>query len=83
MSQAITAPGSPGAPAAHAAPAPLSGPMLIIAALMLASANFIAVLNMTIANVAVPNIAGALDAAASQGTWVITSFAVARPSPCR
>lgn len=76
MSQAITAPGSTGAPASHAAPAPLSGPMLIIAALMLAAANFIAVLNMTIANVAVPNIAGALGAAASQGTWVITSFAV-------
>lgn len=79
MSQAITASGAPGAsgaPAAHAGPAPLSGPMLIIAALMLASANFIAVLNMTIANVAVPNIAGALGAAASQGTWVITSFAV-------
>ena len=77
MSQATTA---PGAPAAHhapaAAPAPLSGPMLFVAALMLAAANFIAVLNMTIANVAVPNIAGALGAAASQGTWVITSFAV-------
>ena len=57
-------------------PAPLTGPMLVVAALMLASANFIAVLNMTIANVAVPNIAGALGAAASQGTWVITSFAV-------
>ena len=63
MSQAITAPGSTGAPASHAAPAPLSGPMLIIAALMLASANFIAVLNMTIANVAVPNIAGAVGEA--------------------
>ena len=60
MSQAITA---LGAPDAHAAPAPLSGPMLIIAALMLASANFIAVLNMTIANVAVPNIAGAVGEA--------------------
>ena len=63
MSQAITAPGSTGAPASHAAPAPLSGPMLIIAALMLASANFIAVLIMTIANVAVPNIAGAVGEA--------------------
>lgn len=76
MSPATTAPGAPAAHHALAAPAPLSGPMLIIAALMLASANFIAVLNMTIANVAVPNIAGALGAAASQGTWVITSFAV-------
>ncbi|MGV0958263.1 MAG: DHA2 family efflux MFS transporter permease subunit [Limnohabitans sp.] len=50
--------------------------MLWLAALMLAAANFIAVLNMTIANVAVPNIAGALGAATSQGTWVITSYAV-------
>jgi len=75
MSQATTAPGAP-APFAHAGVEPLKGPMLIVAALMLAAANFIAVLNMTIANVAVPNIAGALGAAASQGTWVITSFAV-------
>lgn len=50
--------------------------MLWVAALMLAVANFIAVLNMTIANVAVPSIAGGLGAAASQGTWVITSYAV-------
>jgi MFS transporter, DHA2 family, multidrug resistance protein len=56
--------------------APLTGGMLWVAALMLAAANFIAVLNMTIANVAVPNIAGSLGAATSQGTWVITSYAV-------
>jgi len=56
--------------------APLSGGMLWLAALMLAAANFIAVLNMTIATVAVPNIAGSLGAATSQGTWVITSYAV-------
>ncbi|GFO59189.1 MFS transporter [Geomonas silvestris] len=56
--------------------APLSGGLLWLAALMLASANFIAVLNMTIANVSVPNIAGNLGATTSQGTWVITSYAV-------
>lgn len=56
--------------------APLTGGMLWVAALILATANFIAVLNMTIANVSVPNIAGALGAATSQGTWVITSYAV-------
>ncbi len=56
--------------------AALSGGMLWFAAIMLAAANFIAVLNMTIANVAVPNIAGALGAATSQGTWVITAYAV-------
>lgn len=56
--------------------APLSGGMLLLAAIILAAANFIAVLNMTIANVAVPNIAGSLGATVSQGTWVITSYAV-------
>jgi MFS family permease len=43
----------------------------------LALANFLAVLNMTIANVTVPNMAGALGAGSSQGTWVITAYAVA------
>lgn len=56
--------------------APLSGGMLWLAALALAVANFVAVLNLTIANVAVPNIAGSLGATTSQGTWVITSYAV-------
>lgn len=57
--------------------APLTGGMLWAAAVILAAANFIAVLDMTIANVSVPNISGALGAATSQGTWVITSYAVA------
>jgi DHA2 family multidrug resistance protein len=55
----------------------LTGGMLWVAALLLAAANFIAVLDMTIANVSVPNIAGGLGATLSQGTWVITSYAVA------
>lgn len=59
------------------ADAPLTGGMLWAAAIILAAANFIAVLDMTIANVSVPNIAGALGATTSQGTWVITSYAVA------
>lgn len=50
--------------------------MFWIAALMLTTANFIAVLNMTIANVSVPHIAGNLGATASQGTWVITAYAI-------
>jgi DHA2 family multidrug resistance protein len=56
---------------------PLKGPMLFLAAIMLATANFIAVLDMTIANVSVPSIAGSLGISSSQGTWVITSYAVA------
>jgi DHA2 family multidrug resistance protein len=57
--------------------APLSGSMLWLAALTLAAANFIVVLDTTIANVSVPNIAGGLAVASSQGTYVITSYAVA------
>jgi len=57
--------------------APLKGPLLWLAAIVLAAANFIAVLDMTIANVSVPNIAGSLGISSSQGTWVITSYAVA------
>ena len=57
--------------------APLQGGVLWLAAIVLASANFIAVLDMTIANVSVPNIAGALGISASQGAWIITSCAVA------
>lgn len=55
----------------------LSGGQLWLAAVMLAIANFIAVLDMTIANVSMPSIAGSLGISASQGTWVITSYAVA------
>ncbi|MFC3651539.1 DHA2 family efflux MFS transporter permease subunit [Dyella humi] len=56
---------------------PLSGGMLIAAGLILAAANFVAVLDTTIANVSVPTIAGALGASSSQGTNVITSYSVA------
>ncbi|WP_246542672.1 DHA2 family efflux MFS transporter permease subunit [Paludibacterium yongneupense] len=55
----------------------LKGGMLWLGGIILAMANFVAVLNMTIANVTVPNMAGALGAGSSQGTWVITSYAVA------
>lgn len=56
---------------------PLQGGMLILGALVLALANFIAVLDMTIANVSIATIAGSLGVTSSQGTWVITSYAVA------
>ncbi|MBS0394227.1 MAG: DHA2 family efflux MFS transporter permease subunit [Proteobacteria bacterium] len=44
---------------------------------MLAVANFMVVLDMTIANVSIPHIAGSLAVSPNQGTWVITSYAVA------
>ena len=56
---------------------PLSGGALWLGAVVLAIANFIAVLDMTIANVSVPDIAGNLGISTSQGTWVITSYSVA------
>ena len=45
--------------------------------LVLSLATFMLVLDSTIANVAIPTIAGDLGASSSQGTWVITSFGVA------
>ncbi len=57
--------------------APMSGSGLWIAGTLLAVANFMVVLDTTIANVSVPNIAGGLAVSPSQGTWVITSYAVA------
>ncbi len=51
--------------------------MLWLAAFLLAAANFVVVLDTTIANVSVPNIAGGLAVSSSQGTYVITSYAVA------
>jgi DHA2 family multidrug resistance protein len=55
----------------------MSGAPLWIAGTFLALANFMVVLDTTIANVSVPNIAGGLAVSPSQGTWVITSYAVA------
>lgn len=58
-------------------PTDLQGGKLLIAALVLALANFMVVLDMTIANVSLMHIAGGLSVSSSQGTWVITSYAVA------
>lgn len=63
--------------AAAAEPECLSGPRLFLAAFALALANFVVVLDTSIANVAVPTIAGGLAVSPTQGTWVITSYAVA------
>ncbi len=56
---------------------PLSGWQLWAAAMFLSMANLIAILDMTIANVSVLTIAGGLAVTPTQGTWVITSYAVA------
>ena len=56
---------------------PIQGGALILLTLALSLATFMQVLDSTIANVAIPTIAGDLGASFSQGTWVITSFGVA------
>jgi DHA2 family multidrug resistance protein len=56
---------------------PLEGLALYIAAILIGLGNFLVVLDTTIANVSVPTIAGNLGVSSSQGTWVITSYAVA------
>ena len=56
---------------------PLTGVSLLAAGALLAVANFMVVLDTTIANVSVPSIAGALAVSPTQGTWVITSYSVA------
>lgn len=64
-------------PAAHEQAGPLTGGKLIAAAILIGIGNFLVVLDTTIANVSVPTIAGSLGVSSSQGTWVITSYAVA------
>ena len=64
---------------AHTRPlqGPLQGTTLALVTLSLALGNFMEVLDTTIANVSVGHIAGSLGISTSQGTWIITSYAVA------
>lgn len=55
----------------------MTGPILAVTSIALALGTFMQVLDSAIANVSVPTIAGDLGVSTSQGTWVITSFAVA------
>lgn len=59
------------------APPPMRGAALAISSVALALGTFMQVLDTTIANVSIPTISGNLGASSDQGTWVITSFAVA------
>jgi DHA2 family multidrug resistance protein len=58
-------------------PLQMHGPALAAAVFVLSLATFIVILDTTIINVAVPHIAGAFAASANEGTWTITSYAVA------
>jgi len=66
----------PGSPAAG--PAPLAGAERLVGAFMIAVATFMVVLDITIANVSVATISGDLGVSATQGTWIVTSYAAAQ-----
>ena len=58
-------------------PAPFTGAKLALATVAVALATFMNVLDSSIANVAIPTIAGNLGVSGDEGTWVITLFAAA------
>lgn len=79
-SGALPAEAPPPAPAPSASPPvfePLKGAQLVLGTLALSLATFMNVLDTSIANVSIPAIAGDMGVSPAQGTWVITSFAVA------
>ncbi|HSB23163.1 MAG TPA: DHA2 family efflux MFS transporter permease subunit [Burkholderiaceae bacterium] len=65
------------APARPAPIPPLQGAERALGTVVLSLATFMNVLDSSIANVSIPAISGDLGVSPSQGTWVITSFAVA------
>jgi MFS transporter, DHA2 family, multidrug resistance protein len=67
----------PPAPPAQPAFPPLQGAERALGTLVLSLATFMTVLDTSIANVSIPAISGNLGVSPNQGTWVITSFAVA------
>ncbi|HVO05306.1 MAG TPA: DHA2 family efflux MFS transporter permease subunit [Burkholderiaceae bacterium] len=85
--QAADATATPSASGPTAAPAaaptrpapipPLQGAERALGTVVLSLATFMNVLDSSIANVSIPAISGDLGVSPSQGTWVITSFAVA------
>src|SRR5690606_38559411 len=74
--KAPEAPTAPAQPPSGGYP-PLEGSARVFGTIALSAAVFMNVLDSSIANVSIPTIAGDLGVSATQGTWVITSFAVA------
>lgn len=56
---------------------PLSGVSLIVATIAISLASFMAVTDITIANVSIPSISGNLGVSPEIGEWAITFFAIA------
>ena len=84
MSSAVAAPSQAAPPPPSSAPPgrapafePLRGRELALGTIALSLATFMNVLDTSIANVSIPAISGDMGVSPGQGTWVITSFAVA------
>jgi DHA2 family multidrug resistance protein len=77
LDRAPPAPPPAAPPKAAPATGPLHGGQLVLGTIALSLATFMNVLDSSIANVSIPAISGDLGVSPSQGTWVITSFAVA------
>jgi DHA2 family multidrug resistance protein len=56
---------------------PLQGGPLVLLTIAVAFSTFMEILDMTIVNVAVPHIAGSLGVSPNEGTWAISSYALA------
>ncbi len=54
-----------------------------VIALTVMLATFMEVLDTSVANVALPHIAGNLSATVDESTWVLTSYLVSKPSCSR
>src|SRR6202044_3297025 len=63
------------ATAAYARPLPQVNPWLIAVTVM--AATFMEVLDTSVANVALPHIAGNLSAGVDESTWILSSYLVA------
>lgn len=55
---------------------PALGLPLLLTAIAVTAANFMNVLDLTIAVVAVPSISGTIGASPSQGAWILTSYSI-------
>ncbi|WP_285401556.1 DHA2 family efflux MFS transporter permease subunit [Luteibacter sp. ME-Dv--P-043b] len=62
---------------ARGGPKPLQGGALVLLTMAVAFSTFMEILDMTIVNVAVPHIAGSLGVSSNEGTWAISSYALA------
>ncbi len=77
QAQAATMPAQGNVAAAPPVQQPLHGPALILLTIAAALSTFMEILDITIANVSIPTIAGALGVSTSQGTWIISAYSVA------